>query len=374
MRIGIDCRLPTYQMGGISQYTIHLIQAMGELHGAERFTIFHSRKERRDFLPAQQQRFSRSDLWTPCHHRLERWTLPIELAPYHLDVFHSPDFIPPAGGAGRVITVHDLTFLRYPEFLTAESRRYYNGQIAWAVKTADRISADSEATRMDLIDLLGVPPDKVATIHLAANPLYTAHYAAEDVAATLAAYGLLPGFILAVGTLEPRKNIPMLLRAYQRLRREYDLEVPLVLVGSKGWIYEDIFRAINQLGLAQMVRHLSGMPDVALAHLYRAAGVLAFPSHYEGFGLPALEAMHAGCPVVASDRGSLPEIIGGAGILLPPDDEPAWGAALARALSDDATRQALIRSGREQAAQFTWRRTAEATLALYHSAHNPGQS
>lgn len=369
MRIGIDCRLPTYQMGGISRYTIHLIKALGRLDGGEQFTIFHSRKERRSFLPADGRRFSRSDLWTPCHHRLEHWTLAAELGPHRLDVFHSPDFIPPAGGAGRrVITIHDLTFLYYPEFLTAESRRYYNGQINWAVKSADRISADSEATRLDLIKLLGVPPEKVTTIHLAANPLFAAEYAAEDVAATLAAHDLRPGFIMAVGTLEPRKNIPLLLRAYQRLRREHGLDIPLLLVGGKGWIYNDIFGAIDQLGLKGQVCHLSGVTDIALAHLYRAAGALAFPSHYEGFGLPALEAMHAGCPVVASDRGSLPEVVGAAGILLPPDDEAAWAAALARALTDAPLRDALARAGRAQAARFSWEKTAAATLALYRSA------
>lgn len=366
LHVGIDCRLPTYQMGGISQYAIHLIGALAGPVGEERYTIFHSRKETRSFAPAGDSRFSRSELWTPPHHRLERWALPVELARHRLDVFHSPDFIPPAGGAGRrIITVHDLNFLYYPDYLTAESRRYYADQIAWAVAAADHISADSEATRVDLMTLLHVPPDKVTTIHLAANPVYSAGYPPAAVAQTLAKYELAPGFLLAVGTLEPRKNLTTLLRAYDRLRREAGVAAPLVLVGRQGWLYDEVFQTIDRLGLAPWARHLSGAPDVELAHLYRAAGVLAFPSHYEGFGLPALEAMHGGCPVVVSDRGSLPEVVGRAGVILPPDDADAWAEALARVLSDAEYAGGLRRAGYEQARRFTWEKTAAATLRLY---------
>ncbi len=281
-------------------------------------------------------------------------------------MLHSPDFIPPAAGARRrIITVHDLNFLYYPQFLTAESRRYYADQIGWAVKTADHISADSEATRRDVIALLGVSPAKVTTVHLAANPVFAVDYAPEVVTATAAELGVGRGFILAVGTLEPRKNLPLLLRAYHRLRDEARLSVPLVLVGGKGWMYDEVFYTIDALGLGDHVRHLSGVSDTQLAHLYRAAGALAFPSHYEGFGLPALEALHAGCPVVASDRGSLPEVVGEAGVLLPPDDIDAWCEALEQVLTDADVADRLRRAGPAQAARFSWRKTAEATLALY---------
>ncbi|MFO7540308.1 MAG: glycosyltransferase family 1 protein, partial [Chloroflexota bacterium] len=136
-------------------------------------------------------------------------------------------------------------------------------------------------------------------------------------------------------------------------------------VGSKGWIYDEIFATIEQLGLHNQVRHLSGIFDETLAHLYQAAGVLVTPSHYEGFGLPALEAMHSGCPVIVSNRGSLPEVVGAAGLLLEPDDVSGWAEALARVLTDSVLRDKMIAQGRVQAATFSWPRTAEQMVLLY---------
>lgn len=369
MHIGIDCRLPTYRMGGISQYTIHLIRALGELETGDDYTILHSRREKGDFRPGKAKVFSRSDLWTPCHHRLERYTLGSELIRHLLDLLHSPDFIPPAFGARRrVITVHDLNFVYYPEFLTAESRRYYAGQIEWAVDVADHIISDSEATRNDLIDLLKVPPDRVTTIHLAASPVYSASYTPAEIQATVEVLGTGEEFIMGVGTLEPRKNWPMLIEAYAQLRKDHSVTVPLVLIGGKGWLYEDVFKTISRFELHNHVMHLSGVSDIQLAHLYHAAGVLAFPSHTEGFGLPALEAMHAGCPVVASNRGSLPEVVGDAAILLEPTDVSGWVRSLSKVLADRELARSLSKAGLEQAKKFTWRKTAMATSDVYHRA------
>lgn len=366
MRIGIDCRLPYYQMGGISQYTLHLLSALANLDRDNSYVVFQSRKDGRSHTP-RAQNFRRANLWTPCHHRLERFALSAELLRHGLDVFHSPDFIPPLRGAKRhIITVHDLNFILYPQLLTAESLRYYAGQIGWAVSKADHISADSHATRRDLIDRLGVPPEKVTTIHLSVNPVYQRPYSAASINQTLVRFNLPRGFILAVGTLEPRKNYPTLIEAYARLRQEKELDVPLVLVGGKGWIYDAIFAKIDALHLRDHVRHLNGVFDETLAHLYHSAGVLVTPSLYEGFGLPALEAMNCGCPVVVSRRGSLPEIVGPNGLMVDePVDPAAWADAIGRVLDDSEFRERQIAYGRAHAKTFSWRKAAKKTLALY---------
>ncbi len=365
MRIGIDCRLPTYQMGGISQYMLQLLPALAELGTNDDYLVYHSRKEQQSFLPPDGS-FSRRSLWTPCHHRWERYGVAAEIARDNLAVFHSPDFIPPAGGAAHlVITVHDLTFLLYPEFLTDESRRTYNDQIEWAVASADHILADSEATRNDLIHMLSVPEDKVTTVHLAANPLFATSWRSDDIAATLRQYSLEPGYVLAVGTLEPRKNLITLIKAMERLWQKHGPRWPLLLVGRKGWHTDELMESIAGSRYASSIVHLEAVDNTSLAHLYSAAGVLATPSYYEGFGLPPLEAMHSGCPVVVSTRGSLPEIVGPAGPQVDPDDVAGWAVALEDLLGDEEMRAALIRAGYEQAATFTWQETAAQTQALY---------
>jgi glycosyltransferase involved in cell wall biosynthesis len=282
-----------------------------------------------------------------------------------LDLLHTTDFIPPAWGYRRsLITVHDLNFLYYPQFLTAHSHRYYNQQIEWAVRRADRVLADSYATRSDLVSLLGVPADKVTVVHLAADPAF--HPLPEAEARQVAArHGLPPGYLLFVGTLEPRKNLPGLLEAYRQLLDGQVTAAPLVLVGGKGWLYDEIFQRVQELHLGQHVRFLHGVPDADLPALYNAASVLTTPSFYEGFGLPALEAMACGTPVVVADRASLPEIVGEAGLLVNPDDPHDIARALACALNDEPLRARLRALGLVQSAGFTWERAARETWEVY---------
>lgn len=372
MHIGIDSRLPYYEVGGISAYVVNLVVALAELDSEHRFTVFHSRKDPNNNISSQMKGFTRANLWTPCHHRLERWTLGAELLPYGLDLVHSPDFIPPAYGArSRIITVHDLNFLLYPEFLTAESRRYYNGQIEWAVGAADHILADSHHTRHDLIDRLAVEPERVTTVHLAASPAFRIAQSSDAIAATLAEFGLEPGYILFVGTLSPRKNVKTILEAFELLVRESGVEARLVLAGARGWLDDELFASITNSVARDFIVHLAGLTDTQMVHLYLSAGVLVIPSFYEGFGLPALEAMHSGCPVISSNRSSLPEVVGEAGILLDPTDTVAWADSIEEVLRDATMRQRLVELGAQQAQRFSWSKTATATMAVYERYARP---
>jgi glycosyltransferase involved in cell wall biosynthesis len=368
MHIGIDSRLPYYQRGGISKYIRLLISSIAEIDHTNDYVIFHQRKDSDSYLPVTGSNFRPANLWTPCHHRLERWSLSAELLPHNLDVLHSPDFIPPAFGAKyKVITIHDLNFVHYPDFLTEDSRRYYLDQIAWAVAHADRISADSFHTEDDLISILNVPADKITTIHLAADPIFSDKQAKDAIASTLEQFNLPKDFILFVGTLSPRKNISNLLLAYSQLVMAESIDLPLVLAGARGWLYQELFDLVKTLDIEQNVRHIDNATDIQLSHLYSAASMLTLPSHYEGFGFPVLEAMHCGCPVICSDRASLPEVAGDAAILLDPDDIDAWSQSIESLLSDTTKQNQMIEKGYQQANNFSWNKTARETVQIYNS-------
>src|SRR5712692_8447794 len=255
-QIGLDLRLTYYTGGGISRYIRHLATDLPALDQRFAYTHFY----RHGDVVTYSAGARRVDCLTPAHHRLERIALSAEVWRYRLDLLHSPDFIPPVGVYARsVITVHDLTFLRYPQFLTADSRRYYNDQIRWAVGRADAISSDSFATRDDLVNLLKVPPAKITVIHLGLEPNYTARAASDD-HNTLQRLGLAPGYILFVGTFEPRKNVGGLLAAYALLRQRVADAPRLVVVGRRGWLFEDSLRRLRELALEP---HVSLLTDQA---------------------------------------------------------------------------------------------------------------
>jgi glycosyltransferase involved in cell wall biosynthesis len=364
MQIALDARLVYYRRySGIGQYIIHLVEQLPDLDAANAYTIIHSRKDRTPPLPLAARGQA---AWTPSHHRLEQIAFPLELLRYKIDLLHSPDFIPPfTGRFKRIITVHDLNFLYYPQFLTAQSRRYYNDQIARAVQVADHILADSHATRLDLIKLLDVPEAKITVVWLAPNAEVYRPLNEAEITAARVRLQLPDRFILFAGTLEPRKNVAGLLRAY-RLLRDRDRRAPdLVLAGSRGWLFDETRALIDELHLIDHVRWIDAPPDSDLAALYAAASVFVLPSYYEGFGLTVLEAMACGAPCIISDRGSLPEIAGGAAKEIDPDDVVELAEALAGVLNDVQLQQQLRRKGFERVAEFSWERCARETLNVY---------
>jgi len=365
MRIALDTRLLYYQQAGIAQYTQRLLTALAEIDHENEYLVLQSRKDGRQLVGAPN--FRRHPLWTPPHHRWEQLTLPLELAPLRLDVLHSPDFIPPLRRNCRaVITVHDLAFLLLPGLLTAESQRYY-GQIRQAVHSAEAIIAVSESTKRDLIAHTAAPAAKITVVYEAAGPAFRPVTDATALAAVRQKYGLPEEFVLFVGTIEPRKNITTLLQAWRKIcNLQSAICNPLVLAGKQGWLYEETIAQARELGTA--VQFIGGVPPEDLPALYSAARLFVLPSLYEGFGLPVLEAMACGTPVVCSHASSLPEVAGDAALLVEPHDVDGLAAALQRALSDEALRRQMIERGLAQAARFSWAKAARETLAVYRAA------
>jgi glycosyltransferase involved in cell wall biosynthesis len=304
----------------------------------------------------------RRPLHTPSHHRWEQLLLPLELLPRRLDVLHSTDFIPPFVRRCRsVITVHDLAFLRWPEHLTADSRRYFNGQIARAVKSADAIVAVSQATKRDLVELAGAPAEKITVVYEA--PGFDLQPIDRALAAGwLSEHGLPADYFLFVGTFEPRKNLPRLIEAFT-LVRERGYRGKLLLAGSPGWLAEPILEAVRQHPEDVLIRELD---PTELPYLYGGARALAWPTTYEGFGLPVVEAMACGTPVLTSNVSSLPEIAGEAALLVDPGDVEAIASGLRRLAEDDGLRGELSAKGLARAAGFSWERAARETLDVYH--------
>ncbi len=369
MRIGIDARIAYYTRAGIGQYTWRLIEALAALDHTDDFHVFRHRKDQTEF--ARQANFQHHAVWTPSHNRLEIYLLGLEMlwSRLDLDILHSTDFIPPQWkprGCKSVITIHDLAFLHYPHFLTKASARYY-GQIEDAVKRADHIIAVSNSTRRDIVNLLGVDEQKITVIYEAPNPVYLPMDRSHALAQVQARYALPNDFILFVSTIEPRKNVQGLLRAFRRLLDDYKLDVSLVLAGSKGWLSQEAYDLVNELKLNKQCLFLGPVEDKELVFLYNAARCLAYPSFYEGFGLPPLEAMACGTPAVVANVSSLPEVVGDAALLVAPNDVEELTVALWRLLTDDQVWTELQQKGFKRAERFSWARAARETLDVYRS-------
>lgn len=282
-----------------------------------------------------------------------------------VDVYHATNFfLPPVRRARRVLSIHDLAFLARPELCSPKVVGPFSAGIRRFVRDADAVLTFSEATKADIVDLLDVDPAGVrVTYHGvdAAGLEVTAGRAIEHVREV---FGLEGPYVLFVGTLEPRKNIPTLVSAFAAVADE----VPhsLVLAGGEGWDQRTIAQRIEETGIGERVKRLGYVDLAELPALYTAADAFAFPSHYEGFGLPVLEAMACGCPVVASNSTSLPEVAGDAALLVDPVDQAALAEALRRILTDAALREELIAKGRQRVSRFTWEACARETLDLYH--------
>lgn len=278
------------------------------------------------------------------------------------DLLHSMAFVTPlVAPCPTVVTVYDLSFIHFPERFPNWQRRYLAGQTRRSINQAQQVIAISEASRQDIHKVFNLPLHKITAVQPGVDPTYRPLPAADILAFRI--HAKLPErFILHVGTLQPRKNIPVLLEALARLGRS---SLHLVLVGGAGWLYDDIFRQVNALGLEQRV-HFSGyVDDDQLPLWYNAAELLALPSVYEGFGLPILEAMACGTPVVAAATSSLPEAGGEAARYFSPEDATELADQLATVLDDPQVAAEMRERGLQQAARFSWARAGTKTAAVY---------
>ncbi len=269
-----------------------------------------------------------------------------------------------------VVTVYDLSFLRFPGRLSRARRLYLQGMTALTCARARRVLAISQSTADDLTALLGVPAGKIDVTPLGYDRAAFRPRLEAEKAHFRRKHDLPERFWLYIGTLEPRKNLGLLIQAYARLKPAERL--PLILGGGSGWRAERVLREIEKRRLGDSVKHIGFVPPADLPLWYNCADAFVYPSLYEGFGLPVLEAMACGAPVLTSDASSLPEVAGRAGLCLPPDDADAWSGALRAARQDEAWREAAGAKGLERARKFSWTRTADLTLASYRRALNEG--
>jgi len=376
MRIGIDYTAAAHQGAGIGRYTRGLIRALTRLDGKNEYRLFVAggggpfgqarwpSNVRLRTLPLSQRNLTR--IW----HRL-RLPLPVEVFTGPLDLFYSPDFVlPPVWRARTLLTVHDLSFVCYPQTADPHLHRYLNVAVPRSVWSADHILADSRNTAHDLTELWGVSPGKISVLYSGVEPRFCPVIDAAELSRVRKQYDLPQRFILSVGTLQPRKNYERLIRAFgqsvDNLQPETD-NSKLVVVGGKGWLYESIFDCVRELGLEKEVLFPGFVADDDLPALYTLADLFALPSLYEGFGLPVLEAMACGTPVVCSDASSLPEVAGDAALLVDPLNVEGWAEAMGRVLSDEGLRRELISRGLAQVRRFTWKRAAGELLELFSS-------
>ncbi len=374
MRILVDYTSGIAQSAGIGRYTRNLVDAMLRLDHEDKFTLFSADKPSvsRGFPSAPNVRTVVGPIsnkrMTTLWHRF-RAPLPIDAIAGAADVFHSPDFsLPPVARARTVVTIHDLAFITNPECSVPSLRDYLLRVTPRAVQRADRIIAVSQRTAEDLVKLMGAPKEKITTIYLGVDPGLKRVDDFTRLTEVANQYGLRGPFILAVGTIEPRKNYERLIQAFAMVQGKPGAPAHLVIVGRKGWLYESVFETLEGSRLGDSVRILENVPDSDLAAFYSMASMLVTPSLYEGFGIPPVEAMAYGLPVIVSDGGSLPEIVGDAGMVVPAKDVDALAGAMLRVTTDKTLRAEMSRRSLARAQRFDWGAAARATLVVYRDA------
>ena len=368
-RIAINAHLLAqeegYRRAGVSRYIYNLLIHVLREDPEGDYTVFLNSRcalslsgsERRSRLPTDRPWVR--ILW-------EQFLQPMELVAQYVDLLHSPVNIQPVFLPCRgVVTVTDLSFMIFPQAFLGAQRFYQRLFTRLSVRRASRVVAISVSTAQDLTRFFAAPADRISVIYPGVDAVYRPIREQAGMAGFRRLHGLPERFILFVGTLEPRKNLLTLLAAYTEFRRRTASQYKLVLGGGKGWLYQSLFAAVEQLGLQDDVILPGFIPEDELPLWYNAAEVFVYPSLYEGFGLPPLEAMACGTPVIVSNASSLPEVVGDAGVLVDPHNVDEWVAALCRLCDDPDGRAELSSRGLERAREFSWTRMAQETVRVY---------
>ncbi|MDR4509746.1 MAG: glycosyltransferase family 4 protein [Candidatus Brocadiaceae bacterium] len=358
MRIGIDARILSEENTGIYNYVFHLLCNLQEIDDTNDYFLFsHAEFE----MPLKNNRWHKivgngitagvSKLW------FQTGLIPL-IKKTKIDIFWATCNLLPLALPSRVrtlLTVHDLTYLFYPETMAMKNLLAYRLLQRRSIKTADRIIADSEATARDVKSYFGITPNKMEVLPCGINRSMFLPVCGEELDRKVKKYGIRHKYLLTVSTLEPRKNLVNVLRSYEALIRNSTIDHDLVIVGARGWKTSFLYKEVRLLGLEERVRFLGYVPEDDLPALYSGADALLFLSLYEGFGLPILEAMACGCPVITSHVSSMPEVAGRAAILVNPENIGEISQAVHGLLRDKERCAALRSAGQERIRQFEWR-------------------
>jgi glycosyltransferase involved in cell wall biosynthesis len=369
MHIGIDAHAIGAQQGGNETYIRNLIVALAKLDQTNQYTLYFSVAAAADAWRNRYANFAVRLLPPPTPLVRVPLALALELRRRPVDVLHVQYTAPPFCPAPIVTTIHDLAFEHLPETFTRRGKAQLRLTVRRTARHAAHILTVSEFSRQDIIKTYRLPPDKITVTHNGCEAHFTPQPASKREAETIKQkFGIARDYLLAVGSLQPRKNLLRLLRAYAHLREQQPgFRLQLVIVGRQLWLYQEILREIQQQSFAADVIVTGYASDEDLPALYRSAVALVYPSLFEGFGLPPLEAMACGTPVITSNSSSLPEVTGDAALLVNPYEESELAQAMWRITNDAAWRLQLSRAGIEQAKRFTWSAAAEKTWAIYQA-------
>lgn len=362
MRIAVSCRSLDYASGGVKEYLVSLLNALLELDTRNTYLLLHSRLSFCGSFPAAEE------ISLECGNRLifDWIKLPAALRRHGADLAFFPSSnMPPGVPCKAVAAMMDLGYFHPgPRMYRLPDTLYMRPAMRYTARRAEALLAISEHTKKDLVEILAVPPERVTVTHLAADPLYQAPVAEDDVLRLRRRHGLERPFFLYTGNISPRKNLRGLLQAFARVQSA--LPVDLVVTGGLSW--SDRWSAwVRELGLADRVHRLGYVERQDMPALYRACLAFVFPSFFEGFGLPVLEAQTVGAPVVCSNATSLPEVAGDSALLFPPADTTALARALTAMATDPALRRDLAARGLANVRRFSWRTTARKTLDVFES-------